>query len=126
MGSSDTSVSAASSKSSAKIFYYGNILSGLLPVPFFVLWFGGSILAYALLRHHPNPRVGYFTQIGAYHYYALAGAFVVLLTFAPGNFFTQWWWAVWIFCAVSLIPFSILQILKIDREIWQDVEIKAE
>lgn len=123
--STDTQViTAESSRKTARIFYYGNILAGLLPVPFFALWFGGSILAYAMLRHHPNSRVGYYTQIGAYNYYALAGMFVVLLTFAPWDFFINWWWAVWIFSALTLVPFSIMQILKINRESWQDVKIE--
>jgi len=35
----------------------------------------------------------------------------------------NWWWAVWIFSALALVPFAIMQILKINRETWQDVKI---
>ena len=31
------------------------------------------MFVYAMYRHHPNPRVGYYTQMGAYYYYGLAG-----------------------------------------------------
>jgi hypothetical protein len=113
-------VTAASARKSAKIFYYGNILSVLIPFPVFILWFGAGILVYALLRHNPNPRVGYYTQIATYHYYGLAGGLVPVLTFAPGDFFVKWWWALWIICVVVLVPLSIRQILRINREEWLD------
>lgn len=116
-------VSAASAKKTAKIFYYGNILSVLIPFPVFVLWFGASMLVYALFRHHPNPRVGYYTQIAAYHYYGLAGALVPILTFAPGDFFKNYWLVLWIVCAAVLLPLSIHQLLKINREEWQDTKL---
>lgn len=120
MQESSQTIKADDSRKTAKIFYYGNILSVLIPFPVFILWFGASMFVYAMFRHHPNPRVGYYTQIGAYHYYGLAGALVPVLTFAPGDFFKNWWWALWIFCAVVLLPLSIRQLLKINREVWQD------
>jgi hypothetical protein len=113
-------VTASSARKSAKIFYYGNILSVLIPFPVFILWFGAGILVYALRRHNPNPRVGYYTQIATYHYYGLAGGLVPILTFAPGDFFVKWWWALWIICVVVLVPLSIRQILRINREEWLD------
>lgn len=113
-------VTADSARKTAKTFYYGNILSVLIPFPVFILWFGAGILVYAMLRHHPNPRVGYYTQIAAYHYYGLAGGLVPVLTFAPGDFFVKWWWALWIVCVVVLLPLSIRQILRINRETWHD------
>lgn len=116
-------VTAESAKKTAKIFYYGNILAVLIPFPVFVLWFGASMLVYALFRHHPNPRVGYYTQIGAYHYYGLAGALVPILTFAPGDFFVKYWLPLWIVCAVVLIPLAIVQLRKINREQWQDTNL---
>lgn len=119
-------IKAESAKKTARVFYYGNILAGVLPVPFFALWFGGSILAYAMLRHHPNPRVGYYTQLGAYLYYALAGTYIVVLTFAPGDFFVNWWWAVWMLSFVVLVPYSVMQILKINRETWQDAKVTTD
>lgn len=113
-------VTAESARKTAKVFYYGNIIAVLIPFPVFILWFGAAILVYALLRHHPNPRVGYYTQVAAYHYYGLAGGLVPVLTFAPGDFFANWWWALWIACVAVLLPLSVRQILLINRETWQD------
>nr|CAA6829489.1 MAG: Unknown protein [uncultured Thiotrichaceae bacterium] len=116
--------SAASSRKVAKIFYYGNMAAVLIPFPIFILWFGASMFVYAMFRHHPNARVGYYTQIAAYHYYGLAGLLVPVLTFAPGDFFINYWMHLWGVCAIVLLPLSIIQILKVNREQWEDVEIK--
>lgn len=120
MQDTPTVIKAEDARKTAKIFYYGNILSVLIPFPVFILWFGASMFVYAMFRHHPNPRVGYYTQIGAYHYYGLAGALVPILTFAPGDFFKNWWWVLWIFCAAILLPLSIRQIMRINRDGWSD------
>jgi hypothetical protein len=117
-------VTAKSSKKSAKTFHYGNIVSVLIPFPFFIFWFGASMFVYAMYRHHPNSRVGFHTQKGAYYYYALAGLLVPVLTFASGDFFFQYGWMLWIICMLTLIPLSIYEIIKINKEDWQDVELK--
>jgi len=119
-------VTAEQSRKSAKVFNYGNIASVLIPFPLFIFWFGASMFVYALYRHHPNPRVGYYTQKAAYYYYAMAGALVPVLTFAPGDFFTKYWWLLWGLCALYLIPLSIWEIIKINREEWHDVVIKGD
>ncbi len=117
-------VTAVEAKKSAKIFNYGNIFSVLVPFPFFIFWFGASMFVYAFFRHHPNPRVGYYTQKAAYLYYTLAGILVPVLTFAPGDFFYKYWWLLWGICGVFLIPVSIMDIIKINKEEWHDVEIE--
>lgn len=117
-------VTGASAKSSAKLFNYGNIASVIIPFPIFILWFGASMVFYAMFRHHPNPRVGYFTQVAAYQYYALAGLLVPVLTFAPGNFFKQYWAYLWIGAVVIMVPLAIMQLIKINREEWEDVTIE--
>ena len=117
-------VTALMAKKNARIFNYGNIVSVLIPFPFFIFWFGASMFVYALYRHHPNPRVGYYTQKAAYHYYALAGMLVPVLTFAPGDFFYNYWLLLWVFIALFLIPISIMEIIKINKEQWHDVKIR--
>lgn len=117
-------ITAESSRKTARIFYFGNIVAVLIPFPFFILWFGASMFVYAMLRHHPNPRVGYYTQIAAYHYYGLAGLLVPVLTFAPGDFFVKYWLYLWILCAAVILPLAVVQILKINKEQWQDVKIE--
>ncbi len=117
-------VTAEQSKRNAKLFSYGNIISVLIPFPFFIFWFGASMFVYAMFRHHPNPLVGYHTQRAAYYYYGLAGLLVPILTFAPGDFFQQYWWALWGICILILIPLSIREIMIINKEPWEDVEFK--
>ncbi|TXH70143.1 MAG: hypothetical protein E6Q85_08105 [Thiothrix sp.] len=117
-------ITAESSRKTARIFYFGNILSVLIPFPIFILWFGASMFVYAMLRHHPNPRVGYYTQIAAYHYYGLAGLLVPVLTFAPGDFFVKYWVHLWVVCAAVIIPLAVTQIMKINKESWHDVQIE--
>jgi hypothetical protein len=68
-----TVVSGRSAANAAKFFNYGNIIAVLIPIPFVALWFGGSMLFYAFNRHHPNPKVGHYTQQAAYRFYALTG-----------------------------------------------------
>lgn len=115
---------AKEARRSAKIFHYGNIVAILIPFPFFIFWFGASMFVYAMFRHYPNPRVGYHTQIGAYHYYGLAGFLVPVLTFAPGNFFMEYWLPLWIACAAVILPLAIWQIIKINKETWTDVDVE--
>jgi preprotein translocase subunit SecG len=115
-------VSAESSKSSAKLFNYGNILSVLIP-PIFIFWFGASMVFYAMQRHHPNQRVGHYTQIAAYQYYTLAGLLVPVLTFVPGNFLIKYWIIIWTLCVVIMISLAIIQLIKINSEEWEDVKI---
>ncbi|MCK5897214.1 MAG: hypothetical protein KAG20_10425 [Cocleimonas sp.] len=117
-------VSAESAKSSAKLFNYGNILSVLIPLPIFIFWFGASMVFYAMQRHHPNARVGYYTQIAAYQYYSLAGLLVPVLTFASADFFKKYWAIMWGLCVVIMIPLAIMQLIKINREEWKDVTIE--
>jgi hypothetical protein len=117
-------ISAETAKKNARVFNYGNIIAVLIPFPFFIFWFGASMFVYAMYRHHPNPRVGYYTQVAAYYFYGLAGLLVPILTFAPGDFFKQYWWLLWLLCALILIPLSIREIMKINKEDWQDIEYK--
>ena len=119
-------VSAEQSQKSAKVFNYGNIASVLIPFPLFIFWFGASMFVYAMYRHHPNSRVGYYTQMAAYYYYGLAGLLVPVLTFAPGNFFKNYWWLLWIICVLALIPLSIREIIKINKEEWHDAKIQGK
>ncbi len=124
--SNETIVSAEKSKRAAKLFTYGNIASVLIPFPIFIFWFGASMLIYAFHRHHPNPRVGYYTQKAAYNYYALAGFLSVVMLFASGDFFYRYGWILWAFCALFLIPLSIRDLMKVNKEEWQDVRIDKQ
>ncbi|MFN2350083.1 MAG: hypothetical protein ABR558_11005 [Thioalkalivibrio sp.] len=117
-------VTAKSARSAAKLFNYGNIVAVLVPFPLIIFWFGASMLLYALNRHHPNERVGYYTQQAAYRFYAVIGALIVVGTFFPPklNYFLVYW----AITAVVIIPWSIIDILRINREQWHDAIIPEE
>ncbi len=118
-------VTAEQAKKSAKTFHYGNIVAVLIPFPLFIFWFGASMFVYAMYRHHPNPRVGYYTQMGAYYYYGLAGFLSVVMLFASRDFFFKFGWMLWIACIIFLLPLSIREIIKINKEKWHDAKIKG-
>ena len=136
-------LSARSCRVSAQIFEYGNIVAitlaglalflvggsvgygtivaavmGIVPI---VFWFGASILVYAMLRHHPNEKVGHYTQMAAYRYYAVLGTLVVVGTFFPPDIFSyRVYWAI---AAALMIPWAIVDLIRINREDWQDTPI---
>lgn len=141
-------VSARSARRSASLFNYGNIASmlpGLVVAPYIliaqpvgtetvllfvmmmvppILWFGVSMVVYALARHHPDPQVGHFTQQAAYRFYALFGSIIPVGTFFGTD------WKLWIMTggivAAILIPWSIWDLRRIARSHWQDTTIENE
>ncbi|MBD3618603.1 MAG: hypothetical protein HUJ28_03955 [Chromatiales bacterium] len=100
---------------------YGTIFATVLAIVPIVLWFGGSMLLYALNRHHPNPRVGHYTQWAAYRFYALVGALIVVGTFFPPEII--YFLVYWAISASIIIPWSIWDIIRINRETWEDTLI---
>lgn len=120
----DKIITANQCRFAAKVFNFGTIASVLIPFPLFIFWFGASMFVYAMYRHHPNPRVGFYTQQGAYIYYGLAGFLIPVLTFAPKEFFTEYWWALWALVGVVVIPLAVIQIVKAHKEEWQDTLIE--
>ena len=115
----DRYVSGASSRFAAMQLDIGNLISMCLP-PLPILWFGGSMLIYALHRHHPNPKVGRYTQQAAYRFYGVMGAIIPIGTFFPGRGITPWLIAWGIGLAV-IVPWSIWSIMRIRREEWPDL-----
>ena len=83
---------------------------------------GGSILIYAIHRHHPNPRVGYYTQHAAYRFYSVMGAIIPVGTFFPGRGITPWLIA-WGLGLAVIVPWSLWSIARIRREEWPDIEL---
>lgn len=140
------SISAASSRMAARLFSLGNIIAmlpGMVVAPIIllgqpektsmifmfilmvvppILWFGISIIVYIIARHHPNPRVGHYTQWAAYRFYGMFGIVIPVGTF----YGTQW--QLWIvtggLVALIIIPWSLLDLFRIQREQWQDVTIE--
>ena len=96
----------------------------IFPFPIGIFWFGASMVIYAMTRHHPNPRVGYYTQQAAYQFYGVLGLVVVVATFFGTEFF--YWMITWAISAAILIPMSIYSLMKIKNEQWQDTIVEYE
>ena len=103
----------------------GNIVAALLPLPLGILWLGGSMLVFAMHKHHPNPKVGEYTQRAAYRLYGVMGAVVPVATFFPGRGFAHWLLA-WATAALILIPWSIRSLIRIRRDTWNDVILSSD
>lgn len=112
-------VTAKSSRSAATHLDIGNMVCMLLP-PLPILWFGAAILIYALHRHHPDPKVGKYTQWAAYRFYAVMGAIIPIGTFFPGDGATPWLIA-WGVGIVVIVPWSIKSIIRVRKDDWQDI-----
>lgn len=117
-------ITGARARRTAAQMDIGNIVAMILPVPLAMLWFGISILVYAMHRHHPNPKVGHYTQWAAYRFYGVVGTLVPVATFYPGHSL-KLWLGTWAVCAAVLIPSSIWALIKISRDDWQDVVVPA-
>lgn len=139
-------ITASSARNTAALFNYGNIIAmlpGLFVVPTLllgsaehmnmifmliativpmILWFALSIAIYIFARHHPNGRVGHYTQQAAYRYYGVVGLIVVAGTFFGNN--VNYWLGTWVVCALILVPWSIFDVIRILREPWQDTTVE--
>lgn len=111
-------IPAASARRAATLFNYGNLVAILLPLPLGILWLGLSMVVYAMNRHHPNPRVGYYTQWAAYRFYGLVGFVVAEATFYNEGHLA--WLITWAVLAAILIPWTIYDLVRIYRETWHD------
>ena len=112
-------------RAAATVFNIGNIVAIMVPVPLGMLWLGLSILVYAMNRHHPNEKVGYDTQHAAYRFYGITGFFVAVAIFIPGGGW-NYYLVAWALAALILIPWSIVDLVRIRRDDWVDMELPVE
>jgi len=117
-------ISAQSARRSATWFNYGNLLAILIPMPLMVFWFGASIAVYTMLRHHPNERVGHYTQWAAYRFYGLLGLVVVVATFYGTSISA--WLLTWAVLAIIMLPWTIYDLILIYKEEWCDTVYEQE
>lgn len=115
-------ISARSARAAARLFNYGNIVAMLVPLPLGILWLGASMIVYAMNRHHPNERVGHYTQQAAYRIYGVAGFVVVVATFFGTD--VRLWLITWAVAAAVIIPWSLLDLWRIRCETWHDTELE--
>ncbi len=100
------------------------IVAAILGIVPLIFWFGASMMVYAMCRHHPDERVGRFTQWAAYRYYALMGSLIVVATFFPPDL--DYYRAYWVVAAIILVPWTLFALHRIYREDWTDVQIETD
>lgn len=115
-------ISGAAARREARWFPLGNIIAVALPilVPF---WFGLSILLYAFVRHHPNPRVFYYLRRSSMIFYFFVGVVIVI-----GTFFDhlQEFLFLWAGAIATMLPLALFDLWQMQKEQWQDIEITVE
>ncbi|MFA5241508.1 MAG: hypothetical protein WC392_03925 [Sulfuricella sp.] len=116
-------ISAAQQRISARIFNLASMIAILFP-PLLMIWIGASIFAYASVAHHPNPKVVHYNRFAGYRFYGVTGAMVVLGQPIYG-LFNNWHGllAVWAVLALVVLPWGIRDLLRVQRENWQDMDI---
>ena len=112
---------ARSCRNAAALFNYGNIIAVLIP-PVGLLWLAASMVIYAMNRHHPDDKVGHYTQIAAYRIYAITGFLVAVAIFIPRDGL-NYYLAFWALSVAIVVPLSIRDLLRIRCECWEDVRI---
>lgn len=113
-------VTAKSSRRGPVLFNIMNVVVTII-FPLAPIWLGGSIVLYAMNRHHPNPKVAHYIQWAAYRLYGIAGFVIPVATFFSG---AKPWLYYWAFAAIVMIPWSIYDLIKISRDTWEDTVIQ--
>lgn len=120
-------ITAAQSRRTAAQFNWGNIIAVLIPFPLMIFWFGASMVIYAMNRHHPETKVGYYTQWAAYRFYFITGFLVVIGTLIPGGRESILYYVyLWLGAILIMVPWSLYDLRRIRRDNWQDVDITVE
>lgn len=117
-------IKGKSAKFAAQLFNYGNIIA-VIVFPLIIFWFAASIVIYAMNRHHPIENVGYFTQWAAYRFYGVLGVVVVVATYY-GSESLQHWLITWLVVVLIVVPWSIVDLLRIRKLDWPDQIIEDE
>lgn len=117
-------LTARSCRFAAYLFNFGNILTVLVP-PLGMLWIAVSMVIYALNRHHPNEKVGHYTQIAAYRLYGVTGAVVAAAIFIPRSGI-NYYLGLWALAALIILPLSLRDLYRINKDDWCDTEIDIE
>lgn len=117
-------VRGSSARTAAALMDYGNIIT-IIFIPLIIVWFGASMLVYAMNRHHPNPKVGHYTQWAAYRFYGVTGFFTAAAIFIPGGNW-KYYLVAWVLAALIIIPWSILDLMRIYKDEWVDMIIDED
>jgi len=109
----------SSARTAASIMSFGNLFA-IIFIPVIIFWWGASMLVYTMNRHHPNPKVGHYTQQAATVFYGASGFFIVVATLVPADDWSYYLVA-WVLAALVIIPWSILILIRIYRDQWNDI-----
>ncbi|MDD5240366.1 MAG: hypothetical protein PHG47_01455 [Sulfuricella sp.] len=123
-------ISAAQCRRSAQIFLIGSMLAVIFP-PLIMVWIAASIFVYASAAHHPDCRVGEYQRWAGYRFYGVVGTLVVILNFtgelkALLGGTVNMWLTVWAVCVLVVVPLGIRDMVRINRENWQDMTVEVE
>jgi hypothetical protein len=114
----------SSARFAASVMDYGNIVA-IVFIPLIIIWFAASMVVYAINRHHPNPKVGHYTQWAAYRFYGVTGFFTAVAIFIPGGgdlgSSIKYYLIAWALAALVIIPWSIIDLMRIHRDEWVDI-----
>lgn len=130
METTEKLVCASHCRRSAQIFIIGSIISVLIP-PLIMVWIAASIFIYASAAHHPDMRVGEYQRWAGYRFYGLVGTLVVVLNFSGAM---KAWvgggvhllLTVWAVSLLVVVPFGIRDLIRINRENWQDMRVEVQ
>ena len=123
-------VSAAQCRRSAQIFIIGSMIAVLVP-PLLMVWIAASIFAYASVAHHPDIRVREYQRWAGYRFYGLVGTLIVVLNFSGEmkdllgggmNLLLT----VWALSLLVVVPLGIRDLIRIQRENWQDMMVEVQ
>ncbi len=114
-------VRGSSARTAAALMHYGNIAAIIL-IPLIIFWWGASMLVYAMNRHHPNPKVGHYTQRAAVLLYGFSGFFIVIANVIPHDDWTYYLLA-WAAAALTIIPWSVRELIHIYQDEWLDIRL---
>lgn len=118
-------ISANQQRVSAKIFNLASMVAVAIP-PLLMIWIAASIFAYASVAHHPNPKVVHYNRFAGYRFYGVAGTLVVLGQPIYG-LFNNWHGllAIWAILVLAVFPWGVRDLLRVQRENWQDMEVEV-
>jgi hypothetical protein len=126
----ETLITAAHCRRSAQIFIIGSMLAVVIP-PLIMVWIAASIFVYASVAHHPDMRVREFQRHAGYRFYGLVGSLVVVLNFSGEM--KAWlgggmnlMLTVWAVSLLLVVPLGIRDLIRINRENWQDMMVEVE
>lgn len=134
-------ITAAEQRRAAKIFTQLSMLATVL-MPLIIpmlFWIAASIFVHASIAHHPNQRVRDYLYPAGYRFYGVLGTWVVVpnLREVISKFITgeidvglvqipMFYFWLWIVSVVVIVPFGIRDILRANKENWQDMTVEVE